>query len=148
MVMSTTTDSSSMGTGWDCSYPGDSGPDAAPAPHPANTLHLELTPEEARVLQEIVRNEGARLDAVASGAAKSNKTLHPHLLRKYSVSVDLHRKLVDATNAWARRAEDALDDQKFWIGRCDSLGLELKSTREKLERLVNAQLRRRKRVRK
>lgn len=148
MVMATTTDSTSMGTSWECNYPETSGPEAPPAPHPANTLHLELTPEEARVLQEIVRNEGSRLDAIAGVAALNDQRLHPHLKRKHSVSVGLHRKLVDATNMWARRAEDALDDQQFWIRRCDSLDLELKSTREKLERLVSAQLRRRKRARK
>lgn len=85
------------------------------------------------MLQEIVRNEGSRLDAIFAMSALNNRLTHPHLRRKHAVSVDLHRKLVDATNEWARRAEDALNGQQFW----------LTLTRQKLDALVGAQLRRR-----
>lgn len=95
------------------------------------------------MLQEIVRNEGSRLDAIFAMSALNNRLTHPHLRRKHAVSVDLHRKLVDATNEWARRAEDALNGQQFWINRCSKFEGDLTLTRQKLDALVGAQLRRR-----
>lgn len=115
-----------------------------------NRIRLELTPEELLALKEIVRCEGTRLDTWATVAAVDSAVLPENVVRKRRVAVDLSRKLSVAENDWRISGERALNDLLFWIERSNEAEInrsgavkERDEARAKLDALVAAQLRRR-----
>lgn len=123
---------------------------SAPRENERNRISLELTPEELLALQEIVRCEGTRLDTWATAAAIDNAVLPPGVVRKRRVAVDISRKLAGAANDWRISGERALNDMLFWIDRATDADVRRSAAekardevRAKLDALVGAQLRRR-----